>query len=108
MGEKIFTIKREVLGRPSVVNNDFVQSVDQEICERRRFIISEHLCEFPQILRIFLYKMITVRIRYHKFCARWVPKVSTGAEKTQRMASVLSFSERYHEVGDEFSITFYE
>jgi transposase len=38
-------------GRPSVVSDDLVQNVDQEICERRRFTISELSCEFPQISR---------------------------------------------------------
>jgi transposase len=28
-------------GRPSVVSDDLVQSVDQKICERRHFTISE-------------------------------------------------------------------
>jgi hypothetical protein len=47
------------------------------------------LCEFPQI-------SITLRdyhswIDYHKFCARWVPKILTVVHKTQRMASALSF-----------------
>jgi hypothetical protein len=36
-------------GRLAVVSNDLVQSVDQQICERRRFTISELSCEFPQI-----------------------------------------------------------
>jgi hypothetical protein len=39
------------MGRPSVVSDDLVQSVDQKISERRSFIISEVSCEFPQILR---------------------------------------------------------
>jgi hypothetical protein len=33
----------------SVVSDDLVQSVAQKICERRHFIISELLCENPQI-----------------------------------------------------------
>jgi hypothetical protein len=61
-------------GLPSVVSDDLVQSVDQKICERRWFTISELSCEFPQISRTFLYEIITIRLGYHKFCARcsWV------------------------------------
>jgi hypothetical protein len=33
-------------GRTFVVS-DLVQSVDQKMCERRRFTISELSCEFP-------------------------------------------------------------
>jgi hypothetical protein len=39
-----------------------VHSVDREICGRRRFTISEIMCEFLQISRI--------RLGYQKFCAR--------------------------------------
>jgi hypothetical protein len=66
----MFTMKSEVVGRPSVVSDDLVQSVDQKICERRRFTISEPLCEFPQISRTLLCEIITVRLGYGKFCTR--------------------------------------
>jgi hypothetical protein len=49
MGEQMFTMKSEVVSRPSVVSHDLAQSVDQKICERWRFTISELLYEFPQI-----------------------------------------------------------
>jgi hypothetical protein len=77
---------KEQSGRPTAVSNDLVQSVDQKICERWRLIISEFLCEFPQISHTFLYEIITVRLGYRKFCARWVLKMLTCAHKTQRMA----------------------
>jgi hypothetical protein len=53
-------------------------------------MISELSCEFPQISSIVLYKIITVKLGYHKFGARWVLKMFTGAHKTQRMASALT------------------
>jgi hypothetical protein len=87
----MFTMKSEMFGQPSVVSVDVVQSVYQKICERRRFTITELSCEFPQISRTLLYENITVRLGYHhKFCARWVPKMLTGAHKTQRMALALT------------------
>jgi hypothetical protein len=60
----------EQSGRPSVVSDDLVQSVDQKICQRRRFTFSELSCEFPHIPHTVLYKIITDRLSYHKFCAR--------------------------------------
>jgi hypothetical protein len=75
----------------STVSDDLVQSVDQKVCERQRFTISQHSCEFLQISRTLLYKTITVRLCYHKLCARWVSKMLTGVHKTQRMASALTF-----------------
>jgi hypothetical protein len=102
MGKQIFPTKSEVVGRPSVVSDDLFQSVGQKICERRRFTISEVFCEFPQISLTVLCKIITVMIDYHKFCARRVPKTLTGEHKTQRMASVLNFLQRYHKDGNKF------
>jgi hypothetical protein len=59
-------------GRPSVMSDDLVQSVDQKICERQRLTISELPREFPHISRTVLYEIITDRLGYHNFCARWV------------------------------------
>jgi hypothetical protein len=36
------------------------------------------------------------------FSERWVPKILTGAHKTQKMASALTFLGLYHKDGDEF------
>jgi hypothetical protein len=48
-------------GWPSVVSDELVQSVEQKICERQRFTISELLCEFPHTSRTVLYEIITDR-----------------------------------------------
>jgi hypothetical protein len=100
--EQMFTMKSEMVGLPSVVSDDLVQSVEQNMCERLRFTISELSCEFPQISRTVLYKIIAVRLGYLKFYARWVLKMLTGAHKKQRIASALTFLERYHKDGNEF------
>jgi hypothetical protein len=76
---KMFMMKSEVVGRPSVVSDDLVQSVDENICESRRFTISKVSCEFPQISLTILYQIITARLGYHKFCATWVPEMLMGA-----------------------------
>jgi hypothetical protein len=91
-------------GQPSVVNDDLVKNVDQKICERWCFTISELSCEFPQISRTVLYQIITVRLGYRKFCARWVLKKCSqvGAHKMQRMASASTFLERYRKNVVEF------
>jgi hypothetical protein len=61
---------------------------ERKNCEKWRFTISELSCEFPQISRTVFYDIIIVRLGFHKFYARWVLKIFTGAHKTQRMASV--------------------
>jgi hypothetical protein len=95
-GRRIFMMKSEVDGRPSVMSDD------KKNCERKRFTISEISCEFPQFSNTVLYEIITVSLGYYKFCARWLPKMLTGTHKIQRTASALIFLERYYKDGDEF------
>jgi hypothetical protein len=92
----------EQSGWQIVASDDLVQNVDQKICERRHFTISELSREFPRISRTLLCEISTVRLGCHKLCTRWVLKVLTGAHKMQRMASALNFLEQYHKDGDEF------
>jgi hypothetical protein len=90
-------------GRQAIaMSDDLVQSVGQKISERRRFTISELSCEFSQSSRTLFCEIITVGLGYHKYCARWVPKMFMGAHKTQRIISALTFLERYHKYGYEF------
>jgi hypothetical protein len=51
----------------AVVSDDLVQSVNQKICETRRFTISELSCEFTQIWCTVLYEIITIKRGYYKF-----------------------------------------
>jgi hypothetical protein len=91
----MLTMKSESVYLLSVVNGDFVQSVRQKICERRRFTISELSCEFPQISHTLPYEIITRRADCHKFCATQVQEMLTGEHKTQRMPSFdFNFLER--------------
>jgi hypothetical protein len=59
-------------GRPSVVSDDLVQSVDQKLFVKD--IASQFgnfLVYFPQISRTVLYEIITVMLGCHyRFCAR--------------------------------------
>jgi hypothetical protein len=59
-----------------------------------------------------MYEIIAVMLGYHKFCARWVPKILTGAHKTQRIGSAfVDLLEEYRKDGvrvtsDETSVSF--
>jgi hypothetical protein len=63
--------------RHSIVTVELVQKLDQCLCGKRRFTISEISDEFLQTSRTTLYRIVTDRLGYHKFCARWVPKQLT-------------------------------
>jgi len=69
---------------------------------KRRFTISELSEEFLQTSRTTLYQIVTDRLCYHKFCARWVPKQLTKFHKTQIMGSALTFLQTYWDEGEEF------
>jgi hypothetical protein len=84
MGEQVFTVKSEVVGQPSVVSDDLVQS------ERWCFTTSEISCEFMPISHTVLYDIITVKLGYHKFCAIRIPKILMRAHKLQTMAWALT------------------
>jgi hypothetical protein len=62
------------------VNDDLVQSVDQKICERWGFTISELLCKFPQISHTVLYKIITVSLGLSQVLCK------VGSENAKRYA----------------------
>jgi transposase len=61
-------------GRHSIVTDELVQKVDRCLRGKRRFTMSEFYEEFPQTSRTTLYRIVTDRLGYHTFCARWVPK----------------------------------
>jgi len=63
--------------RHSIVTDELFQKVFQCFCGKRRFTILELSVEFLQTSRITLYRIVTDRLGYHRFCARWVPKQLT-------------------------------
>jgi hypothetical protein len=68
--------------RPSVVSDNLVQNVDKNLCKTA-------LHNFRTF--VLIYTNFTQRslLDYRKFCARWVPKILTGDDKMQRMASAV-------------------
>jgi hypothetical protein len=88
--------------RHSTVTDELIQKVDQHVCGKCCFTISEPSEEFPQTSRTTLYRIVMDRLGYHKFCAWQVPKQLTGFHKTQRMGSALMFLQHYWEEGDQF------
>jgi len=62
-------------GRPTIATDELVAKINEKIHENRRFTIMEFSLEFPQISQILLHEIVTGKLGYHKFCARWVPKL---------------------------------
>ena len=61
--------------RPTIVTDELVANINIKIHENRRFTITEFSLEFPRISRSLLHEIVTEKLGYHKFCARWVWKL---------------------------------
>ena len=82
------------------MTDELVVKINNKIREVRRFTITELSFEFPLISQSLLHKVVTQKLGYHKFCARWVPKILSEGHKTQRMAPSLNFLEAYNKDSD--------
>jgi len=87
------------------VTDELVVKINEKIHENCRFTITEFSLKFPQISRSLLHEIVTEKLGYHKFCARWVLKLLSEDHKKQHMAPSLTFLEAYEKDGDShFSI----
>ncbi|GFV34344.1 mariner Mos1 transposase [Trichonephila clavipes] len=90
--------------RPGIVTDELVAKVDEKIREIRRFIITELSLSFPQVSRTWLLQIVTQKLGYRNFCARWVQKlcayIYTDHHKGQRIVAALTFLEAYDRHGD--------
>lgn len=93
---------RMFMMRNEVITEDLVQKVDEKVNENRHVTISSLSDEFPQASRTVLYEIVTERLNYRKLYSRWVPKMLTEVHKSKRLASALSFLERYSRESDDF------
>ena len=82
------------------MTDELVAKINEKIHENRRFTITEFSLEFPQIPRSLLHEIVTEKLGYHNFCARWVPKLLSEDHKEQRIAASLTFLEAYEKDGD--------
>jgi hypothetical protein len=85
-----------VVGRPSLVSDDLVQSVNQ------KSILKNFRVNVSQISRTVINEIIRVRLGHHKFCARLVSENAHGCAQNAENGFDFDFLERYHEDGDEF------
>jgi hypothetical protein len=95
---------KEKSGRPSIVTDDLVAKVDEKICENRHFTVTEFSLCYPQVSRTLLFDIVTQKLGYHKFCARWMLKLLTDNHKGQRLGAAITFLDAYHTHGDSLLV----
>jgi hypothetical protein len=69
-------------GCPSFVNDGHVDKGNSKICENCRFIISELMMCFPQILCTQLCETVAERLHYHEVFTHWVLKMQMYEQKS--------------------------
>lgn len=89
-------------GRPSVINANLVARVDEQLRSDRRQTLEELQNVFPDVSTSTIRKIIFENLKYRKLCARWVPKMLTEENKSQRILTSSAVLKRYEEEGGEF------
>jgi hypothetical protein len=77
-------------GRPSVMNDNLVEKLNNKINENQRFTVSELWACFPLISHTLLYEIVAERLQYHEICARWVPTVLPDEQKRAARDIILN------------------
>jgi transposase len=82
-------------GRPSLINTDLVQKVEENIHADRRVMINELHEMIPEVSKSLVHEIVKEKLDYRKLCAQWVPKMLTENHKKNRMGAALTFLIRY-------------
>lgn len=78
-------------GRPSLIRDELVHSVEPKISEDRRFTIISQSNAFPDVSRPVLYKIVSENLNFSKLCSRWVPNFLTEDHKNKRFECSMTF-----------------
>jgi histone-lysine N-methyltransferase SETMAR len=89
-------------GRPSLMNADLVQRVEENFRVDRCVMINELHEMIPEVSKLLVHEIVKEKLDYCKLCARWVPKMLTENHKKNQMGAALTFLTCYSEKGDEF------
>ncbi|GFW72264.1 HTH_48 domain-containing protein [Trichonephila clavipes] len=76
----------EKSGRPIIVTDELVAKVDEKIRENHRFTKTELSLSFQQVSRNLMFQIVTQKLGYRKFCARWVPKLCVCSQTTIKVS----------------------
>ncbi|GFU88054.1 uncharacterized protein TNCV_1336231 [Trichonephila clavipes] len=77
------------------------QRTEEEIRANKCLKLKELHQIIPEVSITTLYEVVTVKLRYRKLCASWVPKMLTEEHKKKRMGFALDFLTRYAKAGDQ-------
>jgi hypothetical protein len=75
-------------GRPSIVTDEIIQKIDEDICANRHLTIVELHQQWPEVSRTVLHEIFTRRFGCRKLFVHWVPKMMTDNHKKNRVDAV--------------------
>ena len=78
-------------GRSLVITDNLVNAMGEKIREERRFTIPALDLEFQNVGITNLHKILYEKLKFHKFCARRVPRLLIEEQKLKRMACDFDF-----------------
>ena len=70
-------------GRPSLISDDLLQKIEGEILADRRVTVRVLHQIVPEVSKTTIHEAVTVKLRYRKLCASWVPKMLKDNHKTK-------------------------
>ena len=93
---------KEGAGRPSTSTTDEkIQQPREMVLANRRVAIDEVACSL-QISHGSAYQIIHDELRFHKLCARWVPRELAAEHKRKCVEICQCLLDRYNNEGKEF------
>ena len=88
-------------GRPGMINEGVTDSVREAIDTDGRVSIRELADRFG-VGKTTIDVILKERLKMNKVCARWIPRILTEENKTNRVSASWSFLDRYRMEGDGF------
>jgi hypothetical protein len=88
-------------GRPSLVKDYLVRTVNEKPCEDRRFRVSGLFLHFLQLSRTLLYDIVRNNLGCRKLCAHCVSQVLSEGHNKQPAACASTFLMPYQKKGDD-------
>ncbi|XKL67149.1 hypothetical protein PGB90_010569 [Kerria lacca] len=88
-------------GRPSIITEELVNSVQEHILNDRRLTISDLCNLYPDLSTSTMFDIVGGCLKYRKICAPRVPKELSSAYMESRFGASLDFLTRYNEKAND-------
>ena len=88
-------------GRPTSITSQKVQEIKELLDKDTRITVRE-VSQRVDCSVGTVHTIIHVTLNMRRFCARWIPKMLSECQKTQRVESCRRFVQRFEREGEDF------